>query len=81
MTRTHNPDDICATCNEYSVKLAEPEYSALGMGRCGVAEPGKPHRHVAWDNPTCVSYRLDRPNLAARRQYVAIQQRTKETPP
>lgn len=78
--RTPGPDDICALCDEYSVKLAEPEYAAIGMGRCLVqAEQRFLSAHVAWDNKTCVSFRLDRPNLAARRQYVAVQRRAATT--
>jgi hypothetical protein len=70
MIRGAGPDDICAMCDEYSHKLAAPEYQQLGMGRCGIAEPGKPHVHVEWSGHKCVSYRLDRVNVAARRQYV-----------
>jgi hypothetical protein len=77
MIRGAAPDDICAFCDEFSVKQAAPEYAALGMGRCGVAEPGKPHVHTEWSASKCVSYRLDRLNLPARRQYVA-QQRNKQ---
>ena len=76
MTRRHGLDDICALCDEYSVKLADPEQAALGRGQCQVAERGRTLRHVEWNNQTCVSHRLDRPNLAARRQYVAMRRRT-----
>jgi hypothetical protein len=73
MIRGASPDDICAFCDEFSVRQAAPEYAAIGMGQCQVAEAGRPLRHVAWDNPNCVSFRLDRVNLVARRQYVQVQ--------
>lgn len=75
MTDHHRPDDICALCDEFSVKRANPEYASLGMGRCLGEE--RIVRHVAWDSRTCITFRLDKPNIAARRQYVQ-QQRNKE---
>lgn len=74
MTRAHDPEDICAMCDEYRVRDAEPEYAAVGMGRCNVQADNPPlSKHVAWDNRTCLSFRLDRPNIVARRQYVQVQ--------
>lgn len=73
MTRAHNPDDICATCDEFKLKDADPAYRDIGMGICQkrVDTPMYSLVYVAWNNQPCVSYRVDRPNLAARRQYVA----------
>lgn len=73
MIRGHSPDEMCALCDEYSVKQADSAQAALGMGLCGVSEPGKARVHVAWDCRVCVSFRLDHKNLAARRQYVQVQ--------
>lgn len=74
MTRAHNPDHICAMCDEYSVKQAEPEYAAIGMGRCQVQAENPPlSKHVAWSQGACISFRLDKANIAARRQYVQVQ--------
>jgi hypothetical protein len=74
-------DEKCAYCDEFSVKQAEPEYADVGMGRCLASDSDHTKsQHVAWNGRTCISYRLDRQNLAARRQYIAIQQQ-KETPP
>jgi len=78
MIRGRGADDICALCDEYSVKLADPEQAAQGRGLCQVAEPGRQLGHVDWDGRTCVSFRLDWPNLAARRQYVAVQRRARD---
>lgn len=62
-------------CDEYSVRTAEPEYAEIGMGRCNVQAENPPlSKHVSWDAAPCVSFRLDRPNIAARRQYVQLQQ-------
>jgi hypothetical protein len=79
MIRGRGPDDICALCDEYSVKLADPEKAAQGRGQCQKAEQGKPLAHVDWDGGTCVSFRLDWPNLAPRRQYVAVQRRARDS--
>jgi hypothetical protein len=69
----------CALCNEYSVKQAAPEYAALGMGRCLVRHDlGHLSVHVGWDSETCVSFCLDRANLAKRRHYVQIQRQKQE---
>jgi hypothetical protein len=74
-------DEKCALCDEYSVREAEPEFADVGMGRCMARDPkGFLSPHVAWNAETCISYRIDRPNLGKRRQYIAIQQQ-KETPP
>lgn len=73
MTRAHNPDDICATCDEFKLKDAEPAYCDIGMGICQkrVDTPMYDLKYVGWNNGACISFRLDRPNLAKRRQYVA----------
>lgn len=72
---TRDRTEICALCNEYSVREAEPEYAELGMGRCMLRDPrGYLKTHVAWNNKPCVGYKLDKPNLAKRRQYIAVQQ-------
>lgn len=74
MTRAHNPEDICAHCDEYSVRQAAPEYADIGMGKCLVQCENPPlAAHVSWDRPACVSFRLDRRNIVARRQYVQVQ--------
>jgi hypothetical protein len=79
MIRGRSPDHICALCDEYSVKQADPA-AGTGMGRCMVRTGGHLSQHVEWNGSTCVSFRIDRKNLAARRQYVTMQQQ-KETPP
>jgi len=76
--RSPTADDICALCDEYSVKLADPEQAARGRGLCQVAETGRQLQHVDWNDRTCVSFRLDWPQLAARRQYVAVQRRARD---
>lgn len=74
MIRGRSPDDICAFCDEYRVKDADPEYAAIGMGRCNVQAENPPlSKHVAWDSNPCVSFRIDTKNLAVRRQYVQVQ--------
>lgn len=75
MIRGPAPDDICAMCDEFSVKQAAPEMAELGMGRCRKHfEHGHGlDIHVGWNSRTCVSFRLDRGNIAARRQYVQMQ--------
>jgi hypothetical protein len=80
MTRTHNPEDICAMCDEFKLKDADPAYRDIGMGICQkrVDTPMYSLVYVAWSNPTCVSYRLDKPNLSVRRQYVAMQRQAAE---
>jgi len=79
MIRGRGPDDICALCDEYSVKLADPEQAAQGRGQCQIPARGRQLQHVEWDGETCVSYRLDWPNLAPRRQYVAVQRRARDS--
>lgn len=78
MIRGRGPDDICALCDEFSRKLADPDQVAQGRGLCLITEPGRPRRHVDWAGETCVSYRLDWPNMAARRQFVAVQRRARD---
>ena len=77
MIRCTGPDDICALCDEFSLRGADP--AKPGTGLCQVAV-GRQLRTVDWHGRTCVSFRLDRPNIAARRQYVQ-EQRARETPP
>jgi hypothetical protein len=78
MTRTPSPTDICAFCDEFSAKLAAPEYRKLGLGLCQVSEPGKALVHVAWNGDPCISHRVDRQNLAARREFVEKQRAKQE---
>lgn len=75
MSRTRDTGEICALCDEFDVDHAAPDCAARGMGLCLKAEQGKPRVHVAWDGRTCVSFRLDKPNLQRRRQFVAVQRR------
>lgn len=75
MIRRTGPDDICAMCDEFSLRGADP--AKPGTGVCQVAEAGRPLHQVEWNGHTCVSFRLDRPNIEKRRQYVA-QQNIKE---
>ena len=79
MSPIRNHDQICALCDEFSVKQAPSEYAALGMGRC-LARHDHAHLsvYVAWNGETCVSFRLDRPNLAKRRQYVEVRRQKQE---
>lgn len=72
--------DICALCDEFSVKQASPEQAGIGMGRCLARTGALLSGHVAWDSETCVSFRLDGPNLARRQQYVQVQKLNKEAP-
>lgn len=74
-----NADYICGLCDEFDVDQAAPACAALGQGLCLKAEQGKSFVHVAWDGNTCVSFRLDRPNLRRRRQFVAVQRRARDT--
>jgi hypothetical protein len=73
--RCSNPDHICGLCDEFDVDQAAPECAEKGMGLCLVAEQGKPFVHVSWDSRPCVSFRLERVNLAKRRQEVELQRR------
>jgi len=76
---TQDKGDICALCDEWSLKQAAPEYAAIGMGRCLARhDHGHLSVHVGWDSETCVSFRIDRTNLAKRRQYVEIQRQKQE---
>lgn len=78
MIRSPNPDDICAMCDEWTRKGVDPDIASIGMGRClARSESERLNLHVGWNAQTCVSYRLDRSNIAKRRQYVQ-QQKTKE---
>lgn len=82
MTRAHDPEAICACCDEYSVKQAAPEYADIGMGKCMVQCENPPlSPHVSWDRPACISFRLDRKNLGARRQYVQVQKINQQEKP
>lgn len=77
--RSPNPDHICGLCDEFDADRADLEYAECGMGRCQVhAEGGVLAVHVAWDGRPCVSFRLDRPNLRAKREFVAVQRRAHE---
>lgn len=77
MTRAPSTTDICAFCDEF--RKAAPEYADLGLGRCRVHEGQPPLSvHVRWDARTCISYRLDKPNLSARREFVDKQRAKQE---
>lgn len=72
-----SPDDICAFCDEWTRKGVDPALTEIGMGRCQArSESERLNLHVGWNATKCVSFRLDRPNLGKRRQYVE-QQRSK----
>lgn len=73
--------DICALCDEFSVKQADPEQAALGMGRCLARTSGHLSTHVGWDDGACVLFRLDRVNLVRRQQYVQVQKLNRTSPP
>lgn len=73
--------DICALCDEFNVKQADPEQAAIGMGRCLARTSGHLSTHVGWDDGACVLFRLDRPNLARRQQYIQIQKLNRTSPP
>lgn len=75
-----NPDHICGLCDEFDVGQAAPEYAALGMARCMVQSENPPlSAHVSWDGSACVSFRLDRTDLHAKRQFVEAQRRAAAT--
>jgi len=77
--RSPNPDHICGLCDEFDVDQAAPECAAQGMGRCLVrTESSMLDLHVDWDGYACISFRLDRPNLRRRREFVAAQRRAFE---
>lgn len=79
MSRELGPDDICGLCDEFDANQAAPECAAVGMGRCLVHDEAGPlELHVPWDGRTCVSFRLDRPNLPRKRQFVEVQRRAAE---
>lgn len=81
MTRELGPDDICGLCDEFDVDQAPPECAAKGMGRCLVHDAAGPlELYVPWDGRTCVSFRLDRPNLRRKRQFVEVQRRAQQAP-
>jgi len=72
--RGPNPDHICGLCDEFDVDQAAPECAAQGMGRCQVRdEHSRLSLHVEWDGRACISFRLDRPNLRRRRQFIDLQ--------
>lgn len=77
--RGPNPDHICGLCDEFDIDQAAPEFAQLGMGRCAVRAERPPPAvlavHVGWDCGACVSFRLDRPNLRRRRQFIEVQRR------
>lgn len=78
--RGSNPDHICGLCDEFDVDQAEPEQAAQGMGRCLVRDArGSLSHHVAWSDGKCVSFRLDRPNLRRRRNFVDAHRRAEDT--
>jgi len=78
--RSRDADSICGLCDEFDVDQATPEQAALGMGRCLVrAERGSLALHVACDDSSCVSFRLDRPNLRRRRTFVDAHRRAQDT--
>lgn len=73
MTRCHLPDEICGYCASFTRRDAEPQYSALGMGRChGYDQDAtSPVRYVAW-NETCILFDRDKDRSAreSRRRFV-----------
>lgn len=74
--RSPNPDHICGLCDEFDVDQAGPELAAQGMGRCLLRdEQCRLDLHVAWNGWPCVGFRLDRPNLRRRRQFVEVHRR------
>jgi hypothetical protein len=73
--------DICALCDEYSVKHASEEKAAAGMGRCLARAGTRLADHVDWDERACVSFRLDRVNLVRREQYIQVQKLNRSNPP
>ncbi len=77
--RSQNPDHICGLCDEFDVDQAAPECAKQGMGRCLVRDASGPlHLHVDWSDGGCVSFRLDRPNLRRKRQFVEVQRRARD---
>lgn len=80
--RGPNPDHICGLCDEFDVDQVAPEFVELGMALCRVraeqAAPAVLAVHVAWDCGACVSFRLDRPNLRSKRQFVEVQRRAQQ---
>lgn len=69
MIRSCSPDDICAYCDEFSVRQADPEQAKIGMGKCLL--PREYAVHAAWD-ATCEAFR-PAADAEARRQYVQVQ--------
>lgn len=69
--RAPSPDQICGMCVDFTRKNAEPQYVALGMGRChGYDQDAtSPVRYVAWSE-TCVLFDKDKANAHARRRFV-----------
>jgi hypothetical protein len=77
--RSPNPDHICGLCDEFDVDRAAPECAARGMGYCiAHGEDGYPEPHVQWDGMACITFRLDRPNLRRRRQFIDVQRRARD---
>jgi hypothetical protein len=78
--RSRDPDYICGLCDEFDVDQVAPELAAEGMGRCHVRdERGALALHVACGDGSCVSFRLDRPNLRRRRQFIDAHRRAQDT--
>lgn len=78
--RSRDADLICGLCDEFDVDQAAPELAAEGMGRCQVRDERGPLAvHVGCGDGSCVSFRLDRPNLRRRRQFTDAHRRVHDT--
>lgn len=68
-----NPDEICGMCVDFTRRDAEPQYTALGMGRCHGydQDENSPKRYVAWSE-SCVLFDRDNDRSAreSRRRFV-----------
>jgi hypothetical protein len=68
-----DPDQICGYCTGFTRKEAEPQYAALGMGRCHGYDNDEtsPVRYVAW-NESCFLFDKDKDRATAdsRRRFV-----------
>jgi hypothetical protein len=77
--RSQRTDDICGLCDEFDVDQAAPDCAAQGQGRCLVRTvESRLALHVDWNGWPCVSFRLDRPNLRQKQQFVTAQRRASE---
>lgn len=78
--RTRNPDFICGFCEHFTMKNAEPQYTALGLGRCHGFDNDEsaPARYVEWDT-ACVLFRRDVARWHDRKPYVERWRELKET--